>query len=421
MTSRSTAPSRAVSSSRSPRHASRLRSHRIARAVSLTLVGALTFVTVGVVSAASRLQSNINAVSIDDMLGTDRPTPKAADPDDPNSGQELNIVLLGSDARGDGEVVGDGVEGMRSDTTIVLHVSADRQRVELISIPRDSMVDIPSCTMTSGATTAARFGMFNSAFAIGWDNGGDIASAAACTVKTIESNTGVPVDGYFVVDFAGFEQMVDALGGVTMCIEQDIDAPKADHLVLSAGVQTLDGRTALSYARARTGTGLGDGSDINRIGRQQQMLAAMVNEALGQNLLTDLPSLYGFVDAATSSLTANPELASATSLAGLAFSLRGVRTNDITFMTIPWVDYAAQAGRVQWAPEAAEIWAAIASDQPILGTDAEPEADAETSGGSADTETADAETSAEPEPEPTATKEAGREPFTPADTTSICG
>ncbi|MGO1316896.1 MAG: LCP family protein [Cellulomonadaceae bacterium] len=403
-----------------PRHASHLRRVSVLRAVSLTLVGALTFVTVGLASAATRLQGNIDKVEITGLLGTDRPTPKAKDPDDPNSGHAMNIVLLGSDDRGDGEVVGDGVEGMRSDTTIVLHISADRSRVELVSIPRDSMVDIPSCTMTDGSETAARYGMFNSAFATGWDNGQDLASAAGCTVKTIESLTGVYIDGYFIVDFAGFETMVNALGGVTMCIPEDVDAPKADNLVLTAGVQTLDGTQALSYARARTGTGLGDGSDTTRIGRQQEMLSAMVREVFEQNLLTDLPALYQFVDAATKSLTANPELASATSLSGLAFSMRGVRSNNITFLTIPWA-HPANKNRVVWTSEAAQIWANIADDVPAV-TVAEPEPTTEPTAaatGEETTEQPDDGTAAEPTP--TETKQAGREPFTPDDTTSVCG
>ena len=120
------------------------------------------------------------------------PSPtKEPDPDDPNAGQAVNILILGSDQRdGVNAEIGGEVAGMRSDTTMVLHISADRSRVELVSIPRDSLVDIPSCTMTNGKTTRATHGMFNSAFATGWDNGGDMTSAAACTINTVQQNTG---------------------------------------------------------------------------------------------------------------------------------------------------------------------------------------------------------------------------------------
>jgi LCP family protein required for cell wall assembly len=443
-----------------PRHARTTRNHRAVRAVALSVVGVLTFVGVGLTSATARLQGNIGTGEVSQLLGGDRPE-KVADPDDPNAGKDLNILLMGSDSRGDGEVVDDGVGGMRSDTTIVLHVAADRSRAELVSIPRDSFVQIPSCTGTGGGTSAATAGRFNAAFSLGWSVGGDVASAAACTIKTVESLTGVFIDHYAVVNFAGFEDMVDALGGVPICVPNDIDAPKAD-LKLTAGFQTLKGKDALGFARARTGVGVGDGSDTNRIGRQQQLMSAMVNEALSQSLVTDLPKLYSFLDAGTSSLTTNPELASVPNLAGLAYSLRGLRANDITFMTIPWIPNPADINEVVWTDEAMTVWQNIAADEPIVAkaedtaepvTPSQPEdaadssdaADSADSAGSADAEdgadsagSADAEDSADsagspdaadpndagssaPEPESSETKSAGREAFTGADVTAECG
>lgn len=410
-----------------PRHARTTRNHRAVRAVALSVVGVLTFVGVGLTSATARLQGNIGTGEVTQLLGGDRPE-KAADPDDPNAGKDLNILLMGSDSRGDGDVVDDGVGGMRSDTTIVLHVAADRSRAELVSIPRDSFVQIPSCTGTGGGTSAATAGRFNAAFSLGWSVGGDVASAAACTIKTVEALTGVYIDHYAVVDFAGFENMVDALGGVPICVPNDIDAPKAD-LKLTAGFQTLDGKDALGFARARTGVGVGDGSDTNRIGRQQQLMSAMVNEALSQSLVTDLPKLYSFLDAGTSSLTTNPELASVPNLAGLAYSLRGLRAKDITFMTIPWVPNPADNNEVVWTQEAMTVWANMASDDPIVpesepetpadaATPTEPEAPADPTDEPAASTTEPTEPS---EPEPTETKSAGREAFTGADVTAACG
>lgn len=431
-----------------PRHARTTRNHRAVRALALSVVGVLTFAGVGLTSATARLQGNIGTGEVTQLLGGDRPE-KVADPDDPNAGKDLNILLMGSDSRGDGEVVDDGTPGMRSDTTIVLHLAADRSRAELVSIPRDSFVQIPSCTGTGGATSAATAGRFNAAFSLGWSVGGDVASAAACTIKTVESLTGVYIDHYAVVDFAGFENMVEALGGVPICVPNDIDAPKAD-LKLTAGYQRLDGKDALGFARARTGIGVGDGSDTNRIGRQQQLMSAMVNEALSQSIVTDLPKLYSFLDAGTSSLTTNPELASVPNLAGLAYSLRGLRANDITFMTIPWVPNPADTNEVVWTDEATTVWQNIASDDPIVepsgtdqdaadesGTADEPArgdgAEGADEGGSADVSSpaddADAEAgtsksaadAAGSEPEPSETKSAGREAFTGADVTAECG
>src|SRR5690606_6663059 len=102
--------------------------------------------------------------------------------------------------------------------------------------------------------------------------------------------------------------------------------------VLSAGTQKLDGETALKYARARTGQGLGDGSDIGRIGRQQELMAALARTVLGQNLLTDSPQLLQFLGAVTDSLTMSSNLGSIQGLAGLAYSARGLRPDTIAFM-----------------------------------------------------------------------------------------
>ena len=175
---------------------------------------------------------------------------------------------------GQGSYASDEVDGQRSDTTIVVHISADRSRVEMVSIPRDSLVDIPSCKRSDGSESYPQYNaMFNSAFSIGGQTG-EVSDAAACTQKTVESLTGVYVDDFVVVNMAGFVNMIDALGGVPMCIEEDIASPKAHLDLLTAGYHVLDGTTALGYARARTGTGL-NGSDTSRIGRQQELIAAV--------------------------------------------------------------------------------------------------------------------------------------------------
>lgn len=382
------------------------------------LIGIVTFIGVGVVSATMRLEGNVKAESVDELLGGARPT-KVSNPDDPNSGAALNIVLLGSDDRGDGDVVDDGTDGMRADTTIVMHISSDRKRVELVSIPRDSYVNIPSCTMRNGVTTAPSTQRFNAAFAIGADQGGDVASAAACAITTIESLTGVYIDGYAVVDFGGFKDMVNALGGVPICIPNDMTAPKAE-LDLKAGFQTLNGKDALGFARARTGVGVGDGSDTNRIGRQQELLSAMSAEVFDQNLLTDLPNLYSFLDAATSSITADPNLASAKNLAGLGFSLRNIKSSNIAFLTIPWVPNPSNSNEVIWAATAPEIWQNMVNDVPLVPElfESEPEPTDSASPSPSDEPGTDEPSDSESAPEPT--KKPGQDPFTSDDVTSVC-
>ncbi|MEE6283294.1 LCP family protein [Georgenia sunbinii] len=353
-----------------PRHSSgRAGFSRLRRTLALTTVGAFVFVGSGAAIAYNDIQGNIDRHDIDEYLG-ERPTTASGEtpaPLDPAAGEAINVVILGSDSR-DGEVndeYGTTPEGdMRSDTTMIAHLSADRERVEIVSIPRDSLVTVPSCRLANGSWTEPRSdAMFNGAFTTG-GQGGDLGTAAACTMRTIEELTGVFMDDFVVVDFAGFIDVVDALGGVPMCIPEAIDDRRAK-LRLEAGEQVLDGRDALGFARARYEVPGSNGSDIDRIGRQQELVAAIAREALGKNLFTDLPALYRFLDAATSTLTTGSQLGSIPTLAGLAYSIRGIEAENITFTTMPF-DWAGN--RVRPSADAEVLWQALHNDQPIEAT-----------------------------------------------------
>ncbi len=413
------------------------------RAIGLVMTAVLAFGCVGAATAAVTLTNNIDAVDAEAALGTDRPTKEP--PSDPSAGEALNILLLGSDSRGgdNAEVVGDGTEGARSDTTMIMHIAADRSRVELMSIPRDTTIDVPSCPTSSGAETPALYGVkFNAAFAQGVLYGDDVESGALCTMKTVETITDVRMDGFIVIDFSGFEDMIDALDGVELCIPNDVSSAKAGHLELQAGVQNLDGATALKYARARTGEGLGDGSDIGRIARQQELMAALSRTVLGQNLLTDSPKLLKFLRAVTGSLTMSSNLASIQGLTGLAYSARGLRPETIAFMTVPWQYDPSNPNNVVLTDEAPAVFDSLRDDKPLSdaietekksgkntkksGDDASSEDSGTTDGATATddpteaTDTGDDQDAAD-EPSPTRTREAGAEAFTGADVTSVCG
>jgi LCP family protein required for cell wall assembly len=298
---------------------------------------------------------------------------------------------------------------MRSDTTIVMHVSADRSRVELVSIPRDTLVDIPSCARSDGTASGEQRGQFNAAFSIGSESG-QVSDAAACTIRTVEENTGVFINDYVVIDFAGFIRMIDALGGVQMCIPNDMRSPKAG-LDLTAGTQVLDGATALAFARARTGEGVGDGSDTGRLGRQQQLLAATVQAVQSKNLLTDVPELLGFLNAATQSITASPDLASIPTMTGLAFSLRGTLSGNIAFMTMPFAPAPSDPNRVVMADEAQQVWSNLSADVPALTQPVATAAPVDP--------TAPADPAATPA-EPTATPTPGKDAITADDVSTVC-
>jgi LCP family protein required for cell wall assembly len=350
---------------RPARHSRSARTHHTLRGVALVITAVLAFGVAGVASAYARMQGNIASADVSNLLGP-RPTQAPpANPNDPNAGKAVNILLIGSDTRsGQNGAIGGVVGGMRSDTAIVLHISADRSRIDAVSIPRDSMVQIPACQRSNGTTSGAQLGMFNSAFSIG-SASGKVSDAAACTIKTVEQTTHVFIDHYVVIDFAGFTTMVNALGGIPICVPNAMSSPNAG-LHVSAGFQTLDGTTALAYARAREGTGLGDGSDLSRLPRQQRLLAATVATVRSKNLLTDVPQLIQFLNAATRSITTDPGLASIPSMSGLAYGLKDVNPANIHFMTIPIGPYPGDPNRVVWTKAAPPIWANMASDQPLV-------------------------------------------------------
>jgi LCP family protein required for cell wall assembly len=399
-----------------------LRGHGTLRGVALTLSAVLLFGVSAVAAFGQRLDSNLDTVDISALVGGgpgSDATQAPPDPEDPSAGRAVNILVLGSDYRDAATKEQEGVDtqGMRADTTIVVHISADRTRVEAVSIPRDSLVKISSCVMSNGKTTKARSkDLINSAFATGWDNGGDVASAAACAVRTVQDNTGLTIDHFVVVDFAGFQSMVNAIGGVDICIPQDMHDSVVG-LNLAAGQQVLGGEDAFKFARSRHNN-LGNGSDIDRIGNQQRLVAAIANQVLSRDVLTDVTKLVPFLTAATASLTTDMSLPTMT---GMAYNMRGIRANGITFMTIPWQAAPSDPNRVVWTAEAKTVWQNMVEDLPI--TSSEPGATAtETAGAttgaptSSATGTADATTA----PIPTQTKEAGKEAFTPADVTAVC-
>lgn len=364
-----------------PRHALALKNRVVLRSIAFFLLGILTFGLTGIASAYVILEGNLKKYDINEFLPQgNRPTAQPEDPNDPHAGQALNILVIGSDVRdGENAKLGGKVEGMRSDTTMILHIAADRSRAEFISIPRDSMVPIPSCKLGDGSWSYPQsMAMFNEAFAIGGADG-NVGAAAACTWQTVEQATGVRIDDFVVLDFKSVVTTVDALGGVPVCIREDIDSPKAN-LKLSAGMQTLDGKQALGYARARTGKGLGDGSDIGRIERQKQLMGAMVRHVMSKNLLTDSPALYRVLDAVTESLSVSNGLSSIPGLVGLARSFQDVPAKNVMFYTVPWAAYPQDPNRIIWTEEAHYLWDAIAEDRPIL----DPEPEIEDGAGSAD-------------------------------------
>ncbi|MEU3950358.1 LCP family protein [Streptomyces sp. NPDC029526] len=268
-----------------------------------------------------------------------------------------NILLIGSDSRaGDGNArYGRDSGTERSDTAILLHLAAGRRDATAVSLPRDLMVDVPGCLRPDGTRTRPMFTMFNQAFAVG---------GSACAIRTVEKLTDIRVDHHVVVDFQGFKKMVDAVDGVEVCLRRPIDDEDAG-LSLPAGRVTLDGEQALGYVRARKS--LGNGSDTDRMERQQRFLGALVTKVRSNDVLLNPAKLYPVLDAATSSLTTDPALASLRGLYELVRGLRDIPTERVQFLTVPRESYVHDANRDQLVqPAARELFERLRRDEPLV-------------------------------------------------------
>ncbi len=317
--------------------------------ISVTVVVLVVFT--GGFFAYRHLEGNITSLNVDQALGSDRPSEivKANVPHKP-----LNILLLGTDTRqGQSGHIGGDTPGL-SDTTILLHISADRKLAYGVSLPRDAMVERPPCERKDGqGTDPGGLSMFNAAFAVG---------GPACTIKTVEKLTQIRINHFVVVDFNGFRSMVDALGGVPVCVPEAVH-DTTGHIDLPAGTYEVHGDQALNYVRVRHV--ISNNGDIGRMKRQQAFLASMANKAISAGTLINPVRLYNFLDAATKSLTTDPGLASLKDLAGLAKSMQGVGLDHIQFLTVPFETYQPDPNRLIWAPDAAPLWDRIRHDRPL--------------------------------------------------------
>ncbi|KES03259.1 transcriptional regulator [Streptomyces toyocaensis] len=297
----------------------------------------------------SDLNGNIDGVDLDKALGEDRPEKL------PTSGQ--NVLVLGSDSRGGANAgLGTGkVSGARSDTALVMHIPEGRRQAVAVSIPRDTLVTRPECAKADGSTLPeAERVMFNSVYS---------TAGPACVVKTVEKMSGVRMDHYMEIDFAGFKGLVDAIGGVTVTVEEPIKDTSSG-LDLSAGTHKLDGTQSLAFVRTRHG--VGDGSDLGRIGLQQQFMIALLSEVKRQDLFGSPTKTYKIADTLTSALTTDSELASLTSLAEFARSMNGVDPASMETVMLPVQYDKTDPNRVVAArPRADQLWEAIRSDAEI--------------------------------------------------------
>lgn len=345
--------SRAVRNGRGSRSGGRRKAPRPGRTVFRVILSSLLSLGllsgVGVVLLYNNWNGNIVQEDLGRQLGSDRPEKaEVAGEQEP-----LNILVMGSDSRsGKGNGIDGESGGGLSDTTILFHLSANREFAYGISIPRDTAVMRPTCYRedNSEIPAATEYSKWNAAFATG---------GPACTIRQLEQLSGIRVDNYVVVDFNQFKDMVNALDGVEVCIPEDIN-DEVRNIYLKAGTREIKGNEALTYVRARYR--IGDGTDTNRTRRQQAFIGSMINKALTAGMLARPDRLLSFLNAATSSLQTGYSFAQMVDLAATA---QGIGADNIKFVTTPWGGTDKVSGGVEWTPEVRKLWRLVRQDKPL--------------------------------------------------------
>jgi LCP family protein required for cell wall assembly len=264
----------------------------------------------------------------------------------PAAGGSLNFLLVGTDSRSgqptsDDDVPVDvGHGSRRSDVLMLARLSGDRSTAAVTSIPRDSWVDIPGVGRDKVDEAYVRGG-------------------PALLVRTVEDLTGIRINHFGVIDFAGIRPMVDAVGGIDVGIDYRVDA---DGIRFHPGVNHLDGLAASAYVRPRTGPA---GGDLDRAERQQTALRALVARVAEQNTLSNPADTYRLLQAASESVSVDDTLDN-DDLRSVASALHDLKPTNITFVRAPVAEFGREGGSsvVHLDPaRSAELWAALENDR----------------------------------------------------------
>lgn len=278
----------------------------------------------------------------------------------------LNILMIGSDSRNSKENLKLG--GSKSsvgapplaDVQMLLHVSADRKNASVVSIPRDTRVDIPACEdPDNGKKYPATNTLINETLGRG---------GPGCTLDTWEKLTGVYIDHWMMVDFAGVVDMADAVGGADVCVKQNVnDVPKPNvpggsGLRLTAGTHKVKGKQALQWLRTRHAFE----SDFGRSKAQHMYMNSVIRELKDQDAFSDTGRLMGLAETATKSLQVSEEIGSVKKLFDLGMQLKGVPMDKMNMLTMPRITDDRDENHVLPKPGAADkLWALIRDDQSL--------------------------------------------------------
>ncbi|MEU8774561.1 LCP family protein [Streptomyces sp. NPDC048606] len=278
----------------------------------------------------------------------------------------LNILLLGSDSRNKPEnlELGGSHDSVGApplaDVQMLLHVSADRENASVVSIPRDTRVEIPECTdPKTGQKYKKSTAMINESLGRG---------GPGCTLATWEKLANVYIDHWMMIDFTGVVQMADAIGGVPVCVKDNVwDRPLATSgggsgLKLTAGTTKIKGEQALQWLRTRHAFS----SDLGRAQAQHMYMNSMMRELKGQNAFTDVGRITALAEAGTKALEVSEEIGSVKKLFNLAMQLKDVPTNRITMTTMPTFPDPRDSNRlIPNAADADKLWTMVRKDVPF--------------------------------------------------------
>ena len=272
----------------------------------------------------------------------------------------LNILVIGSDSRvGLGNKFGADVQGARSDTSMLLHIAPGHTRADIISFPRDSMVPVLACSNDGQghAGQSAQPGQverLNATFSAG---------GAPCLWRTLEQTTGIRIQHFVEVNFAGFQSIVNDVGGVPVCLPFAINNAQS-RLHLSAGKHVVNGAQALAFVRLRED--IGEGSDTQRIQRQQYFLAAVMQKLKTTGLLGQPSRIFAVVRDVAKSLTTDSGL-DVTTMLRIATSMKSLSSSAVQFITVPVVPYPGDpAAELSWAqPQSDRLFRAVEGDRQL--------------------------------------------------------
>ncbi|MEU8522720.1 LCP family protein [Streptomyces sp. NBC_01216] len=306
--------------------------------------------------------------------GIDRVDPFRDMKNRPRAGHGMNVLVVGTDGRD--KITPEQRRAYRlggapchcTDTVMLVHISEDRERASVVSLPRDSYAELPEhVDGTTGKRHHAHPVKLNAAYAEG---------GPGLTVRTVEGMTGVKIDHYLEVDFTSFMKTVDAVGGVRICTTRPMKDPYTG-LDLAAGSHDLNGGQALQYVRSRHVDGA---ADIARMQRQQRFLAALIHRTTSSGVLLNPVRFREVATTMLGSVRADRGFGTQQMLA-LAKAMRGFTPASSEFVSVPVGDMSFPVkgigSTVKWdAPRAQRLFEALREDRPL----AEPKADAKAAG-----------------------------------------